>query len=525
MPAFFAEMLFAKTDVLQRILILGVATLVFGVVVTLLARRWKRYQAHLSRRYLLSRFSALAAFLAITFGVAVILIVLSIMGGYIETLRDTLRGQESHLIVDSPRLYELTNVDRVETLIKGVPNIKATAPFLRALAAYRSASFNPCQLRGIDPSKHLEVTGFGRYTLRPAELKRVLEAFEARPADPIPNDSGAARRARTDAIKLVDTALDAPNRVPMTTEEFAALFSLDYRRQLLTEENPRMVSVFEHTAPPSSVLVGSQLLLEREVFLGQVLNFVTTEPGSSTPVSFRLIVAGAFKTGTFQADTGLFYMDDRVLRNKLNLYDPETYFARYEGIQVTVDDLEKLNETASDLRKQLAAEFPRLRISTWEQLKRTTIMAVEIERYVIYFLLVLLVAFTACMILLMLLLTVIEKTRDIGVLLALGATPRGVVGIFLINGLTLTVVGTLAGLLSGYIFCSYINTIHDWVYTTTGVHLFPPDVYDLDRIPIAFQFGDVLLSVAPALVLGFTASLIPALWASRRDPIKAIHHE
>ena len=143
----------------------------------------------------------------------------------------------------------------------------------------------------------------------------------------------------------------------------------------------------------------------------------------------------------------------------------------------------------------------------------------------IYFLLVLIVAFTACMILLMLILTVIEKRRDIGILLALGATPGGIVGIFLINGLALTVAGTAAGLLCGYVFCANINPIHDWLYTVTGIQLFPPDVYDLDRIPISFRTTEVLLSVTPALLLGFLASLIPAVWASRRDPIEAIHHE
>ena len=83
----------------------------------------------------------------------------------------------------------------------------------------------------------------------------------------------------------------------------------------------------------------------------------------------------------------------------------------------------------------------------------------------------------------------------------------------------------VAGLALGYAFCLNINDIHDWVYNVSGISLFPPDVYDMDRIPIAFQFADALLSVAPALALGFLASLVPALWASRRDPIKAIHYQ
>ena len=119
----------------------------------------------------------------------------------------------------------------------------------------------------------------------------------------------------------------------------------------------------------------------------------------------------------------------------------------------------------------------------------------------------------------------IEKTRDMGVLLALGATPGGVVRIFLANGLMIVAAGTLLGLAIGYLFCVYINPIHDWIQATTGWRLFPAEIYHMDRIPITFQLGDVLLSIAPPVVLGFLSSLIPAVWASRRDPIKAIHYE
>jgi lipoprotein-releasing system permease protein len=169
--------------------------------------------------------------------------------------------------------------------------------------------------------------------------------------------------------------------------------------------------------------------------------------------------------------------------------------------------------------------FQDLGVYTWEQLRKNLLSAVKIEKFIIYFLMCLLVAFTACMVLLMLVLTVIEKTRDVGVLMSLGATPRGVVKVFLTNGMILSFVGTLMGLGLGYLFCAFINPIHDWIYSVTGLRLFPAEIYHMDRIPVAFQPLDVLLSIGPPLVLCFLASLVPAVWASRRDPIKAIHHE
>ena len=125
----------------------------------------------------------------------------------------------------------------------------------------------------------------------------------------------------------------------------------------------------------------------------------------------------------------------------------------------------------------------------------------------------------------MLLLTVIEKTRDVGVLLSLGANPSGVSSIFLYNGLAICVVGTLAGLTLGISFCEYINPLHDWLYKTFGYQFFKPEIYHMDRIPIAFQPLDIFLSTVPPVIIGLLASLIPALWAPRRDPIKAIQYE
>jgi lipoprotein-releasing system permease protein len=81
------------------------------------------------------------------------------------------------------------------------------------------------------------------------------------------------------------------------------------------------------------------------------------------------------------------------------------------------------------------------------------------------------------------------------------------------------------GLAGGYVFCLYINPIHDWIYLQTGLRLFPAEIYHMDRIPVAFHLSDLLLSILPAVKFGFIASLIPAIWASRRDPIKAIHYE
>ncbi len=512
----------AVVSIVAALMLAGLAA------VGLLARR---YQAKLSCRYLITRLSAFGAFLAINFGVAIILVVLSIMGGYVERFRETLRGQEAHLLVLSERPYALTRISEVDDIVASVPNVTAAAAFIETLAMYRSGGFNPCQLRGVDVDRHVDVTDMGKSTLRASELDSVLGALgidEERDDERTIED---VRKDRATAIQIADKILSDGERAPISSEEFAAFFHVESRRGTLARHNPEVAEEYRRSAPPHGVLVGLHFLVDREMFLGQVLTVVTLDPATSQAVSIPLVVVGAFKTGTFEYDSSLLYTNVDIVRNKLNLYDLEIGSSRYQGMRLAVADLDQLPETRAELQRRLIeyaradASNARLRVESWEDHNPNKINAVEREKYVIYFLLIFLVAFTACMILLMLVLTVIEKTRDIGILLALGATPRGIVGIFLINGVTLTFAGTISGLFLGYLFCENINPIHDWIDATFGVQLFPPEVYDLDRIPIAFRWEDVLLSAAPALVLGVAASLIPAVWASRRNPIETIQHE
>jgi lipoprotein-releasing system permease protein len=471
-------------------------------------------------RYLKSRLSAVAALLAVLFGVAVILIVLSIMGGYIETLKETIRGQESHLTVLGPGPFAVAPVAEIEEAIRRVPGVQATSPFIETLAMYRSGQFNPCHLRGVVPASQVEVSDLGRYIFRPEALEDLLREAQGAAADEADAepDGTAAPRAE------LGTSLLTAERTSMSPSEVESLFSKERCRALLEKLNPATLAALGGEVPPA-VIVGVHFLLENQVYLGQVLPIVAVHPRRGEPTVEWFVVAGAFRTGDYESDSKAMYAHADVLKNTLDLFDPEHNAYRFEGIRVALQDPSRLDEMAVAVERALLVDHPSLMVRTWEMQRPTLLRAVKIEKFVIYFLLVLLMGFTGCMVLLMLLLTVIEKTRDMGILLALGATPGGVVRIFLANGLLISLAGTLLGMGAGYLFCLNINPIHDWIARATSLELFPAKIYKMDRIPIDFQLTDVLLSIAPPLLLGFLASLIPSVWASRRDPIKAIHYE
>jgi lipoprotein-releasing system permease protein len=480
------------------------------------------YRLLLSIRYFRSRFLALAALLAITFGVAMLLIVLSLMGGYLVELREKIRGQESHLQIRGHGENDLTRISRLEEALRRVANVAATAPFIERLAIYRSGlSLSPCALKGIDPARQLQVSDFGRQVLRPAELEQVLAEVLPGPGaggeEPVKVDLEAANRALHKVVAERD-------REPLRAVELEGLLAKEWRRELLLRADPGMLEVLGGEIPPAAI-VSIQLLLERQMFLGQVISLITLNPETEEPLTREFLVAGALKSGDFELDAGTIYVDLDRLKNSLELFDAETNSYRYQGLRIAVKDPERLEETAAEVEAVLEDLDPRLEVKTWKELRQNLLRAVKIEKFLVYFLVLILVAFTGSMILLMLFLTVIEKTRDVGILMALGATARGVTEIFLLNGLAICIAGTLLGLGLGFAFCSNINDVHDAIQRLTGVSLFPAEIYHMDRIPIAFEPADILLTTIPPVLIGLVASLIPALWAPRRDPIKAIQYE
>lgn len=487
------------------------------------------YKLLLSLRYFRTRFLALASLLAITFGVAMLVIVLSIMGGYLAQLRETIRGQESHLQVMGIGQYGVTDVAEVEEVIRSVENVKATAPFIERSAVYQSIlSFHPCILKGIIPRKQVQVGELAHFTLRPDELQGILRQHAPGPGE---DRAEPFKLDRTKATRAVNAVIKNPDREDLGLEEFEYLFSRKWRSELLESQDPELLEKLDGDIPPAS-LVGIQLLLDQQMYLGQIITVITLSPYSESRGALKqnLIVAGALRTGDFDQDSSSIYAQLGVVKNLLQRgRPPGESESRYQGIRVALHDAtdSRLGEAREKLTDALGSAFPdkTFFVRTWKDLRKTLQEAVLIEKFLVYFIVLILVVFTGSMILLMLLLAVIEKTRDVGVLMSLGATPQGVTSIFLINGIIISFLGTVLGFILGLAFCLYINDIHDAIYDITGWSIFKAEIYHMDRIPITFDPWDIILSTVPPVIIGLLASMVPALWAPRRDPIKSIQYE
>lgn len=192
----------------------------------------------------------------------------------------------------------------------------------------------------------------------------------------------------------------------------------------------------------------------------------------------------------------------------------------------TFESIVPREQDSIDWKRTRSSATSAIGVQTWEETRQQILIeAVDREKWIVGFLIFVINGFIGCVVLLMLALLVIEKTRDMGVLMALGATPRGVITIFLVDGLAIVAFGIVLGLFSGHYFTVCLNPIHDLFHAWTGYRLFDPEIYKLDRLPASVSFNEVLLSALPSVLFGLVASLVPAIWASRHDPIKAIHYE
>ena len=436
---------------------------------------------------------------------------MAVMEGFKIEMRERIRGSLSHLVVKGGALQGMVGEDQVLEATVKLPGVAAASPYVETLAIYKVTQLDHCLLRGIDPVMESAVSDFDLYLLSDDEIEQLL-------ADPY--------------MLLPD---DRPATEPEKVKE---IFSLQRRRQIQRwRQNGELGQGFDEETPPHGIVVGIEALRSGRLAMGDQVQLSSYSPVTLEPSTGNFIVVGSFQSGVYEQDQRWAYTDIRVLQEMLELWDEDAQDMRISGISARLDDY----STADLARNQLDLEISRRmdlpstdpaaipwrpkEVLTWENQRENLLQAVEIEKRIISVMMLLIVAFAAAMIFLILMLLVIEKNRDLGVLRALGATRTGVILLVLRQGMILCITGAILGLVGSWLLVENINQVHDAIFRMTGLRLFPPDIYYLERIPAHLRWQDVTLVCIPTLLFGFLGSLIPAIWAGRRDPIRSLHHE
>jgi lipoprotein-releasing system permease protein len=252
-----------------------------------------------------------------------------------------------------------------------------------------------------------------------------------------------------------------------------------------------------------------------------------TEGHPPQPVSFTATVVDVFKCGMSEYDSNLVFCNLEELQRVRGMVDPKNPndpdHKSITSIQIKLKNF----ADAPEVIERLQSVFPPgiFTIKTWEQKQGPLLAAVEIETGILNVLLFLIIAVAGFGILAIFFMIVVEKTRDIGILKALGASSGGVMSIFLSYGLALGVVGSGVGVALGLLFVKYINEIESVIAMITGRKVFDDKIYYFPEIPTRVEPWMVMWVAIGAIGIAILASVFPARRAARLRPVESLRYE
>jgi len=261
------------------------------------------------------------------------------------------------------------------------------------------------------------------------------------------------------------------------------------------------------------IIIGRALATNLGVGVGGRVNVISPFGNVMTPFGLAprtrsFVVAGVFEIGMYEYDSTLAYVTLAAAQQFFRMGTAVT------GIEVKLDDLYRAAEVGSEIQRRLG--FPYF-TRNWMQLHRNLFAALKLEKIAMFIILAMIVLVAAFNIVSTLIMMVMDKGPEIGILRAIGATSRSIMSIFMAEGVVIGLVGTVLGTAAGALICK--------VQATYKIVRIRGDVYLLDALPVLMKGTDLVLIASSALALSFLATLYPSWQAARLDPVVAIRYE
>ena len=397
----------------------------------------------------------------VTLGIMVLILVISVMTGFDQELRRKVLGFDAHLLVNSDTAME--DWRGLMDAIRRTPKVVAAAPFVQGpvIVEFEGRRLAP-KIRGIDLAQEERVTDI-RSCIVEGEL--ILGSEQCVIGNELAYQLGA---------RLGDkVVVYSPGNVGAIVDALDA-----------AEKNPD--------------------------------NKTTLKDLRSMILPQELTITGIFSSGRFQYDSEFLLVPLHIGQELYALGDA------LHGITIKTEDPYEAGALKLELEKFIP--FP-LQVRTWIDLNKQIFDAIRLERNTMFFLLLFIVIVAAFGIMSTLITVTVQKTREIGVMKALGATPGQIVWVFLAQGMIVGFFGNVTGLAAGLALIHWRNEFKDWLASTLHIEIFPPGIYQFSAIPAEVVPGDVAIICVSAFVICAFAALIPAYFAARLDPVKALRYE
>lgn len=300
-------------------------------------------------------------------------------------------------------------------------------------------------------------------------------------------------------------------------------------RGIVPELEPQVSELSQHMTQGSlsdlqpdefNVLLGEGLALRLGLGVGDSVTIfapqVRTTPAGIIPQVKRFTVAGIFAAGVNEYDTALAVVHLNDAQRLFRLNETVT------GVRLKLQDLFRARIVASELANELPGVY---NVRDWSQKHSNLFRAVRMEKLVMFVILSMIIAVAAFNIISTLIMVVTDKQSDIAILRTMGASPKTIRRIFIVQGSLIGVIGTILGVIGGVLLATNVETIVPWIERMLNVDVLSADVYYISELPSELHWPDVAKFSAVALILSLLATLYPAARAARVQPAEALRYE
>ncbi len=512
------------------------------------------YRWLLCFRYLRTRYIALASIISVTLGVATLIVVNSVMSGFSAEMHERLHGLASDILIECHASGGMPDAEaHLEEIMKVCGDDVVGSSASVHVPAMLGIDFNGQLITrhvnfvGLDPKTYDKVSHFGRYLIHPENQAQVSfllrEQGYAVERDQFPPSGWEYRRARVayeEALQQERARVEALQG-PIESDVEAQGPSIGFLApgELTAGADGGTASVFDPMVEqyPGIILGISTCSTRMRDAENNVRDHYYCRPGDDVRMMFpnasdnakvvnqKFTVVDMYESGMSEYDSTFAFCRLDRLQDFRGMIDPETGVRSVTTIQLKLAEGADLNAVRDALRRRFPPELYAYNIQTWRDMQGPLLAAVRLETTILNILLFLIIAVAGFGILATFFMIVVEKTRDIGTLKALGASGRGVMSIFLSYGLLLGFVGSGAGLIGGLLFVKHINEIAALIEKVTGQEVFDPTVYYFTEIPTIVHPFTLAWVMAGAVAIAAIASVLPALRAARMHPVKALRFE